>query len=552
MAVHSAKPFRSQEIVASDRDSLPELSSSSAFVPLDAASAVSSLKDAIKAGYHGLDPTLEAITDVACVLTSASGAALAMWKDGAMVCRARSGELSPPLGAQLDAETGISGECLRTGKIQHCTDAESDPRVDAEACRSRGLRSIAVLPIQSTRETNGILLAFSTQPAAFTDSHVALLQQMAALAELARSAKMEGASSSAAGVAPGGNVSPLGGSATLASDPAQLVLNSLGLNSNVDQSQPPALPPELDRPLDVAPAQAAHRSRPIVLGAIALAVAALLTLAIWLGWRGPRGAESQARSRAPRSTGTAAANSATSDGTRTQLGAQHLPDNDPVWKLNPDGESLSGSGSTTSVGDSVKLARQMDEAASPAITASIIISDRVPRTQPQPPPASRPESHSELQPDPPTGSQPEVRANETASAEAPSLPPDSTPPSDANSNATSDANNVPSPRVTLPEPPVRLSQGVSGGQLLSSILPDYPASARRLRLEGEVVLEAMVMEDGTVGEVKVLKGSPLLAQSAVDAAKHWRYQPYQLNGQPVKNATKIVVEFTLPPAAATH
>jgi protein TonB len=113
-------------------------------------------------------------------------------------------------------------------------------------------------------------------------------------------------------------------------------------------------------------------------------------------------------------------------------------------------------------------------------------------------------------------------------------------------------NAVLSAKVTLPEPPARLSQGVSGGQLLSSILPEYPAAARRLRLEGEVVLLATVMEDGTVGDIKVVKGSPLLAQSAVDAVKNWRYQPYQLNGQPVKNDTKIVVDFTLPSVPATR
>lgn len=515
MAVHSPKPFRSQEFIASDRNSLPEPSSSSRFVPLDAASAVSSLKDAIKAGYHCLDPTLEAIADVACVLTNASGAALAMWKDGAMVCRARSGESSPPLGAQLDAETGISGECLRTGKLQHCTDAETDPRVDADACRSRGLRSIVVLPIQSKRETNGILLTFSTQPAAFADLHIDLLRQLASLAELARASKLESVSSAAAAPAPGEYLLPLSASTTHP--------------PNVD------LQPKPDRLLDVALASVEHRSRPIVLGAIVVAAAALLILAIWLGWHGPQGAESRAHPGSRHVTGSA--NAAAADAPSTD---HHLPDNEVVWKPNPGGESLPTSGGKTALDNSVKLASQLDKTAAGSITASIIISDRVPRIRHEPAAVSRPESHSDLPPN--------ATANQAASADAPRLPPDSA--TQSNVNSDMDMKEVLSPKVTLPEPPPQQSQGVSGGQLLSSssVLPDYPPAARRLRLEGEVVLQATVMEDGTVGAIKVIKGSPVLAQAAVDAVKHWRYQPYQLNGQPVKNDTKIVVEFTLPGA----
>src|SRR5271165_1860671 len=194
MPVHS-KPFRYQEIIASERGSMPE--SSNGFGPQDTASALSSLKDAITAGYHGLDPILEAITDAARVLTDASGAALAMWKEGAMVCRARSGETAPALGARLSAETGISGECLRTGTMQHCVDTENDPIVDREVCRSLGLRSIAVLPIQGWRGVNGILEVFSARPAAFTEEHLRLLEQLAALAERARGTQPHDASASA-------------------------------------------------------------------------------------------------------------------------------------------------------------------------------------------------------------------------------------------------------------------------------------------------------------------------------------------------------------------
>ena len=161
VVVPQSKPFRSGKMLNANgmaRDFLPETSSSrlgdaSGNVSgnisgnLDESTAVSSLKELIAAGDHRLDPMLATITDAAQQLTGASGAALAMWKDGAMICRARSGDTAPALGARLSAETGISGECLRTGKIQYCTDTENDPLVDVEVCRSLGLRSIAVLPI---------------------------------------------------------------------------------------------------------------------------------------------------------------------------------------------------------------------------------------------------------------------------------------------------------------------------------------------------------------------------------------------------------------------
>ena len=92
----------------------------------------------------------------------------------------------------------------------------------------------------------------------------------------------------------------------------------------------------------------------------------------------------------------------------------------------------------------------------------------------------------------------------------------------------------------------RCRKGFTGGQLLHRVAPVYPAQARLLRLEGTVILAAMVMEDGTVRDVKVVEGSPVLAQSAVDAVKHWRYKPYELDGKPVKNETRITIDFKFP------
>ena len=196
MVVPQSKPSRTGKIPgALDRDFSPEgAAKRSGNGNLDESSALTSLKELIATGDHRLDPILAIIADTARQLTGASGAALAMWKEGAMVCRSRSGETAPALGARLSSDTGISGECLRTGKVQHCIDTENDPIVDVEVCRAIGLRSIAVLPIQGWRGINGILEVFSTRPGAFSEAHIALLQQLAALAERARAAQPHGAS----------------------------------------------------------------------------------------------------------------------------------------------------------------------------------------------------------------------------------------------------------------------------------------------------------------------------------------------------------------------
>ena len=97
-----------------------------------------------------------------------------------------------------------------------------------------------------------------------------------------------------------------------------------------------------------------------------------------------------------------------------------------------------------------------------------------------------------------------------------------------------------------------VSRKVSGGQLLHSVEPVYPAEALLSRLEGRVILAATVMEDGTVSDVKVIEGSPILVPSAVDAVKHWQYKPFELDGKPVKNEIGIKIDFKLPDDAASR
>jgi len=113
-------------------------------------------------------------------------------------------------------------------------------------------------------------------------------------------------------------------------------------------------------------------------------------------------------------------------------------------------------------------------------------------------------------------------------------------------NLSSALSAVVSAPLDLPQRTVTISQGVSEGRLQHRVLPEYPAQARSLRLEGPVVLEAMVMEDGSVHDIKLVSGHPTLARAALDAVRQWRYHPYRLNGKPVAMRTEITVTFKLP------
>lgn len=126
------------------------------------------------------------ITEAAQLLTGANAAALAIRRNGLVVCRARVGEAAPPLGARLSADSGFSGECLRTAKVLRCDDTQKDVRVDPEVCRDLGLRSIAAVPLRGPRGTMGVLETFSGKPFAFAEEHIIALTRLAELAESAR------------------------------------------------------------------------------------------------------------------------------------------------------------------------------------------------------------------------------------------------------------------------------------------------------------------------------------------------------------------------------
>jgi len=92
---------------------------------------------------------------------------------------------------------------------------------------------------------------------------------------------------------------------------------------------------------------------------------------------------------------------------------------------------------------------------------------------------------------------------------------------------------------------VRVSQGVTAGLVIKRVNPTYPPLARTARVQGSVVLAAVIGKDGSIQNLHVLSGHPLLTQAALEAVKQWRYKPYILNGEPVEVDTQVTVNFTL-------
>ncbi len=102
------------------------------------------------------------------------------------------------------------------------------------------------------------------------------------------------------------------------------------------------------------------------------------------------------------------------------------------------------------------------------------------------------------------------------------------------------------PSLSKPTPQrVRISQGVSKGLLIYRIEPTYPPIARAARIQGVVVLAAIIDKHGNIQNLQVVSGHPMLAPAAIDAVKQWRYKPFLLNGQPLEVETAVTVTFQL-------
>jgi periplasmic protein TonB len=108
-------------------------------------------------------------------------------------------------------------------------------------------------------------------------------------------------------------------------------------------------------------------------------------------------------------------------------------------------------------------------------------------------------------------------------------------------------NPPPPPIVIRPKPskPLRVSSGVAEGHILAPIQPVYPAIAKNARIQGTVVIEAIISRQGLIEQAHVISGQPILAQAALRALTQARYRPFKLNGDSVDVETTINFNFVL-------
>ncbi len=143
--------------------------------------ALSEVEREVESFGTDLDRCLRLIAIRSQALVRATGAAIALaaTDPGIMVCRASAGPDAPPVGAELHVGSGFSGLCVRTRKTLHCDDTETDIRVNKESCRALGIRSMIAVPVRASDEVLGIIEVFSSQPGAFHETDISVLQRLA-------------------------------------------------------------------------------------------------------------------------------------------------------------------------------------------------------------------------------------------------------------------------------------------------------------------------------------------------------------------------------------
>jgi N-acetylmuramoyl-L-alanine amidase/putative methionine-R-sulfoxide reductase with GAF domain len=126
-----------------------------------------------------LDEVLQLVAERAIAITGADGLAIALAENNDIVLRASAGAIKPDVGARIDRDSAFSGACFRTAQIVRADDTETDDRVNLQACRRLGARSMVAVPLCGRRRVIGLLEAFSADPFGFNDSDVRNLELLA-------------------------------------------------------------------------------------------------------------------------------------------------------------------------------------------------------------------------------------------------------------------------------------------------------------------------------------------------------------------------------------
>lgn len=377
------------------------------------------------------DLFLHGIVQQARAASGAMGAAIALNRDGKLVCRATTGENAPDLGVSVGVASGLTRDCLKTGAIQHCQDTESDSRVDPETCRRLGVRSMLLIPLMDAGGTFGVMQLFCSLPNAFAGREMPILSRLALRVAENRSTMLLKATIA---VKP----DPLGGPVPDQTKP-----------KNCDRA--PATEDSVFR----TGSSTAKINDLWTSVLFLLVIVAAISLGIVVGW---------------------------SNGRKTTTTRTPAQSNIAVPETTPPPTQLSGQDaaidSTANVDPSSRVHKDGKSAAVPAGGLVVTENGKI-----------------------------IYRSTEGTNKES--------------------SNQSPSGREREP---------------IHRVEPDYPPMARAQHIEGTVILDVEIAEDGNVANIEVVSGNPLLAQSAVRAVRQWRYQ-VDPGGAP---RTRVALRFNLP------
>jgi TonB family protein len=438
-------------------------------------------------GEAALDPSqlpdlLAKLAEAARIQIEASGVVVALRRNGLVTCLAKSGEIGPELGSRLDANSGLSGACLRTGAPQLCNETLLDARVDGDVCRRLGLRSIVAVPLRvENNEVVGIVEAFAVRPQAFTGEDMEFLTRVAAVIENSEKKPVRREETQ---------------SKPMALD---------GLRAKIADAKPPRT------------AQVARPSRLRVAIPVAVVVVILaISVTAWVVWRSKQSTAVTEAAALPVRDITAPNPATTAIPPQNAKPSPSLssPSESPLAIRDPASNTSRGivpAAKTTNEKDS----SEADQASAAGPNAAAADNSQTLEIKP-------------------------------LARKAASDPVDVQPPPIMIASASTPLGDVVSTSVQQPALASRISQGIVPGRVEHKVAPIYPLEAIHLGISGEVVLTATISETGEVEKVQVIKGQPILAKAAVDAVKQWRYHPFTLNGTPVKVDTQITADFKGP------
>jgi TonB family protein len=450
------------------------------------------LEQHMRAGFPpdlALDLVLNEVVVRAAEATHAVAGALALMRDGQMVCRAATGQLAPDLGIPLNVRDGLSGACLETRQPQLSVDTEFDPRVDPAVSRRLGIRSILIVPVFEDSGKNaqfaGVLEVFSLSPAAFSRQDQVLLEGFAAECARIRQAAV----------------------ALSQRKPAAADANTAEL-----------LPPDAAIPAAVVASPPATMIRPryeawtLALGGLAIftTIAVSFLMGTRIGWLGSP--------------------------SHSQVGPPITAEPSVAGNTNPSSPLSSPlSSARTSRGNAPRAASEKTSgraakahstgAAEPSADELVVYEKGkvIFRMKPAPVKAD--------------SAKPGKSTGHTSVSDP--LTSDTTPPEGS-------AIVKASSNTRLMSSSIWLSAAQAEKLLRSRTEPLYPSEALAAHRAGNVVLEVQVAEDGRVASIRTLSGDPLLATAAADAVRNWRYQPYRRHDHPAQFQTDVTLTFNLP------